>query len=165
MEELTETDSQQWDCSPSRRPSRERRKRSGRLSLEPRKKAPTPLQVEAKVCALLAAWGTITGLAISDALRSELGSMLRDVTVSTKRLSSYSKAAGPRNQRLCLVPHTCRFLGQQSLGCRTDGEGLKSSLRPLSSVRGTVNPTSQSYGRVTAFLRPCSAYRAFAVEK
>ena len=81
-----------------------------------KKKAPTPLQVRGRSLRLLAVWGTITGLVVSDAPTPDLGSMLRDVTASTKRLSSHSKAAGPRNQRLCLVPHTCRFLGQQSLG-------------------------------------------------
>ena len=65
---------------------------------------------------ILAVWGTITGLLRSDARVSDLGSILRDVTASTKRPSSHSKAAGPRNQRLCLVPHTCRILGQRSLG-------------------------------------------------
>ncbi len=82
------------------------------LNVLGKKKAPTPLQV----LRLLAVWGTITGLVMSDAPTCDLGSMLRDVTASTKRLNSHSKAAGPRNQRLCLVPHTCRFLGQQSLG-------------------------------------------------
>src|SRR6202035_3712729 len=82
-------------------------------------------------------WGT-TGLLMSDADVSDLGSFLRDVTASTKRLSSHSKAAGPRNQRLCLVPHTCRFLGQQSSGCRTGGEVLVMRvlhLRPHPSVQ------------------------------
>ena len=65
---------------------------------------------------LSAVWGTVTGLLRSDARVSDLGSILRDVTASTKRPSSHSKAAGPRNQRLCLVPHTCRILGQRSLG-------------------------------------------------
>jgi hypothetical protein len=75
---------------------------------------------------------------ISDARASDLGSILRDVTASTKKLNSHSKAAGPRNQRLCLVPHTCRFLGQQSLGCRTGGEVLVMRvlhLRPHPSVQ------------------------------
>src|SRR5262249_57568083 len=88
--------------------------------------------------------------------------MLRDATGSTKRLSSDSKAAGPRNQRLCLVPHTCRFLWTAIVGCRTDSEGLKSSPHP---PWGTTNPTSQSYGRVTAFLRPRLCRIAFRCGK
>ena len=68
--------------------------------------------------------GTITDLSILDA--PDLGSTLRDMTGS-----SDSKAAGPRNQRLCLVPHTCRFLWTAIVGCRTDSEGLKSSPHPL----------------------------------
>jgi hypothetical protein len=82
------------------------------------KEGPDTLAGRGRSLRLLAVWGT-TGLLMSDAHASDLGSVLRDVTASTKRLSSHSKAAGPRNQRLCLVPHTCRFLGQQSLGCRT----------------------------------------------
>ena len=87
-----------------------------RLNALGKKKAPTPLQRSRPKFAPLAVWGTITGLLRLDARASDLGSILRDVTASTKRLSSHSKAAGPRNQRLCLVPHTSRFLGQQSLG-------------------------------------------------
>ena len=73
--------------------------------------------VEARRLRLLAVWGTITGLLRSDARTSDLGSILRDVTASTKRLSSRSKAAGAAAaKRLCLRPHTCRVLGRQSLG-------------------------------------------------
>jgi hypothetical protein len=86
---------------------------------------------------LSAVWGTVTGLLTSDARISDLGSILRDVTASTKRLSSHSKAAGPRNQRLCLVPHTCRFLGQQSLGIDPAVKGSSLHLVPtLRSAKG-----------------------------
>ena len=62
---------------------------------------------------------------------------------------SHSKAAGPRNQRLCLVPHTCRFLGQQSLGIDPAVKGSSLTLSPLFVPRrGTASPTSQSYGRL-----------------
>jgi hypothetical protein len=84
-----------------------------------KKEGPDTLAGRGRSLRLLAVWGTITGLLRSDARASDLELVLRDVTASTKRLSSHSKAAGPRNQRLCLVPHTCRFLGQQSLGRRT----------------------------------------------
>src|SRR5690349_18459124 len=77
-------------------------------------------------------------------------SIFCEVIASTKRLSSHSKAAGPRNQRLCLVPHTCRFLGQQSSGCRTDSEGLKSSrvapTLPVTRRGRPVRPSKNSAG-------------------
>jgi hypothetical protein len=54
---------------------------------------------------------------MSDARQSDRISVFRDVTASTKSRVKHSKGAGQvRNQRLCLVPHTCRFLGQRSLG-------------------------------------------------
>ena len=83
-------------------------------------------------------------------------SIFCEVIASTKRLSSHSKAAGPRNQRLCLVPHTCRFLGQQSSGCRTDNEGLKSSrVAPTLPVtrRGRPVRPSKNSGREKVFSR------------
>jgi hypothetical protein len=70
-------------------------------------------------------------------MREQFGAWLLNILIRAgiKRRRAtpiHSKAASPRNRRLCLVPHTCRFLGQQSLGCRTNGEGLKSSPRPQS---------------------------------
>jgi hypothetical protein len=78
-----------------------------------------------------------------------------------------AKLSAVRSQRLCLRPPYVPFSWTAIVGNRTGSEVLKSPPRPHSSVprRGTANPTSQSYGRVTAFLRPRSAYRAFAVEK
>jgi hypothetical protein len=93
---------------------------------------------------LLAVWATITGLVMSDAPTSDLGSMLRDVTASTKRLSSHSKAAGPRNQRLCLVPHTCRFLGQQSLGIELAVKCSSLHLVPTLPFREGGRPVRQA---------------------
>ena len=120
---------------------------------------------------ILAVWGTITGLLRSDARVSDLGSILRDVTASTKRLSSHSKAAGPRNQRLCLVPHTCRFLGTAIVGLSNGGEVLVMRvlhLRPHPSAQEKggrpVRPRKNS-AREMVFLRPRSAYRAFPCGK
>jgi len=81
-------------------------------------------------------WNVLPRFLIELPLSSDFGSEDCGKCAEPNRLRrrcaarTHSKAAGPRNQRLCLVPHTCRFLGQQSLGCRTDGEGLKSSPRP-----------------------------------
>jgi len=78
-----------------------------------KKEGPDTLAGRGRSLRLLAVWGTFTtGLWMSDAHRPDIGSILRDVTASTKRLSSRTaKAAGHvRNQRLCLVPHSAGFL-------------------------------------------------------
>jgi hypothetical protein len=79
---------------------------------------------------------------------------------STRKCALAPQTAKPsavRSQRLCLVPHTCRFLGRQSLGCRA-GTGT----RPHPSVqRGAPKPDSgKIIARVTAFLR-LRALRSF----
>jgi hypothetical protein len=68
-----------------------------------------------------------------------------------------AKPSAVRSQRLCLVPHTYRFLGRQSLGCRA-GTGT----RPHPSVqRGAPKPDrGKIIARVTAFLR-LRALRSF----
>jgi hypothetical protein len=83
-------------------------------------------------------------------------SISREVMASTEmsRSSIDSKAAGAwAYRRLCLVPHTCRFLA--SVGLSTDSEGLKSSLRPHSVVprRGQPVRPKKSAVRATAFVR------------
>jgi hypothetical protein len=106
---------------------------------------------------------------MSDAPTSDLGSMLRDVTASTKRLSSHSKAAGPRNQRLCLVPHTCRFLGQQSLGIelavKCSSVQVFTSSPPFRSVKGDDQSAKPKLWTCDGFFAASLRYRAFAVEK
>jgi hypothetical protein len=102
---------------------------------------------------------------MSDARGSDLGSILRDVTASTKRLSSHSKVAGHETSGFALSPIRAVFLDSTRWVVELTVKGSNLHLVPQSSVRGRANPTSQSYGRVTAFLRPRSANRAFAVEK
>ena len=67
-----------------------------------------------------------------------------------KGCSETAKAPAHENQRLCLVPHTCRFLGQQSLGCRTSGEALLvmrffTFVPTLRSAKGDAQLDSGSY--------------------
>jgi hypothetical protein len=103
-------------------------------------------------------------------MREQFGAWLLNILIRAgiKRRHAtpiHSKAASPRNRRLCLVPHTCRFLGQQSLGRRTNGEGLKSSPAPglRFGERSIRQIKFSSPG--TAFLRPRFANCTFAVEK
>jgi hypothetical protein len=76
----------------------------------------------------------------------------------------HSKAGHVSNQRLCLVRHTCRFLGRQSLGIEL---AVKcSSLHLVHSFREGGRPVRQAKsGRVTAFFVPRSAHRAFRCGK
>jgi hypothetical protein len=54
---------------------------------------------------------------VSDASRPDRISIFCEVMASTKRrLQRQQSRRRVRSQQLCLVPHTCRFLGQQSLG-------------------------------------------------
>src|SRR5215469_16661599 len=46
-----------------------------------------------------------------------------------RRNSDTAKAPAHENQRLCVVPHTCRFLGQQSSGSRTGVRVVPAFLR------------------------------------
>ena len=78
-----------------------------------------------------------------------------------RRNSDTAKAPAHENQRLCLVPHTCCFLGQQSSGCRTGVRGVPAflrgrSVRPKKHIprvnclkrhfRGYVLSRTQSFG-------------------
>ena len=73
------------------------------------KKTPTPFRgnVEAKVYARLAVWGTISPrpFAMSGANQSHRISFFGEVTASTEKA-----ARQVSNRQLCLVPHTSRFL-------------------------------------------------------
>jgi hypothetical protein len=56
-----------------------------------KKEGPDTLAGRGRSLRLLAVWGTFTtGLWMSDAHRPDIGSILRDVTASTKRLSSHT---------------------------------------------------------------------------
>jgi hypothetical protein len=116
------------------------------IRVRSKKEGPDALAGRGQSLRLLAVWGTITGLFDADACASDLGSNLRDVTASTKRLSSHSKGAG-QHQRLCLVPHTCRFLGQQSLGVEPAVKSMPLHLRPALPFREkrTTSPTRENY--------------------
>jgi hypothetical protein len=62
------------------------------------------------------------------------------------------------NRRLCLVPHTCRFLGRQSFGRRTDGEAVTSPfVRPLQSHCARAPSSTPK-----AYARPGRAQAAFS---
>jgi len=56
----------------------------------------------------------------------------------------HSKAVSLPSQRLCLVPHTCRFLGRSSPGCRTDSEGDAIFTDGRSDQRSIAPPRSLS---------------------
>src|SRR5690242_15698092 len=45
---------------------------------------------------------------------------IADIGETFTQCRKHSKAVGTTNQRLRLIPVTCRFLGRQSSGCRTD---------------------------------------------
>jgi hypothetical protein len=64
------------------------------------------------------------------------------------------------------VPHSCRFLGRQSLGVEPAVKGSSLHLVPILPFRerGTHGPTAKIAGRTTAFLR-LPAPAAIAVEK
>src|SRR5215472_7715547 len=70
---------------------------------------------------LLAVWGTITGLLISDARAFDLGSFLRDVTASTKRLSFTQQRRRPAPAPLPCPPYV-PFSWTTIVGCRTGSE-------------------------------------------
>jgi len=80
-----------------------------------------------------------------------------------KKTEFHSRAAGPRNQRLCLVPHTCRFPGQQSLGIKLAVKWSSLHLVPTLPFREGGRPVRQAKvsRRVTAFcgLVPLSRFR------
>jgi hypothetical protein len=88
-----------------------------------------------------------------------------------KMHSNTAKAPAHENQRLCLVPHTCRFLGRQSLGfAEPAGEGLVMRFlhpRPRTSVprKGDASSTQKIRGRTGAFLRLCENNARFACGK
>lgn len=138
-----------------------------RDSRSSKEEGPDALAGRGQSLRLLAVWGTITGLFDADACASDLGSNLRDVTASTKRLSSHSKGAG-QHQRLCLVPHTCRFLGQQSLGVEPAVKSMPLHLRPALPFR-EKRTTSPTRGKLSVarrlFCGLVFAYRALAVKK
>jgi hypothetical protein len=52
------------------------------------------------------------------------------------------------NRQLCLVPHTSRFLGQRSLGCRTDGEQCRCFY--LQSDEGRIAAAKRFFLRLRA---------------
>lgn len=115
------------------------------IRVRPKKKAPA-LAGRGRSFRLSPYGGRSPAFLISDADASDRGSFLRDVTASTKRLSSHSKGAG-QHQRLCLVPHTCRFLGQQSLGVEPAVKSMPLHLRPALPFREkrTTSPTRENY--------------------
>jgi hypothetical protein len=90
---------------------------------------------------------------MSDAVRCDRSSIFREVMASTKRLKFRdSKAVSLWEANgFAFVPHTCRFLGQQSSGCRTSGEGTGVRilhLRPiLPFLKGDARP---DLGRLSA---------------
>jgi hypothetical protein len=81
-----------------------------------------------------------------------------------RRDTQMTKPSAVRSQRLCLrppyVPLRHRWVVEPAVQALSEPSLFVPTLQ-----RGTSSSTSQSYGRVTAFLRPRSAYRAFAVEK
>src|SRR4029077_19131907 len=81
-----------------------------------------------------------------------------------RRDTQMTKPSAVRSQRLCLrppyVPLRHRWVVEPAVQALSEPSLFVPTLQ-----RGTSSSTSQSYGRVTAFLRPRSAYRPFAVEK
>ena len=93
----------------------------------------------------------------SDALIADGNSILRDVTASTKRLSSHTAKPPACDRRLCLVPHTYRFLGRQSLGVEPAVKSIRfftfvPTLRSAEKGDVPVRPR-KIIGRTAAFLR------------
>ena len=103
---------------------------------------------------LLAVWGTITGLLISDARAFDLGSFLRDVTASTKRLSFTQQRRRPAPAPLPCPPYV-PFSWTTIVGCRTGSEvDAVLHLCPQTPLRERGRqPTRKIIGRTTAFLR------------
>jgi hypothetical protein len=62
---------------------------------------------------------------MSEAWGCDSVSIFCEVTASTEMLSSHTaKAPAPKTSAFAFVPHTRRFLGRQSLGCRTGKHGV-----------------------------------------
>jgi hypothetical protein len=62
---------------------------------------------------------------MSDAWGRDSVSIFCEVTANTEMLSSHTaKAPAPKTSAFAFVPHTRRFLGRQSLGCRTGKHGV-----------------------------------------
>ena len=96
----------------------------------------------------LAVWGTITGLLISDARAFDLGSILRDVTASTKRLSFTQQRRRPAPAHLPCPPYV-PFSWTTNVGCRTGSDFVPKHL----FAKGDASSTGKIIGRTTAFLR------------
>jgi hypothetical protein len=87
------------------------------IRTRPQKESPDTVTGRGRSLRLSAVWGTFaTGLDIRRSGMSLQNGFLRSDGQHKKASSHTAKAPAHENQRLCLVPHTCRFLGQQSLG-------------------------------------------------
>jgi hypothetical protein len=127
-----------------------------------------PCGLGPKFC-VLGRMGDDPGLSMSDAPASDCRSIFCEVMADTKRRKLRQQSRRPLgSQRLCLVPHTCRFLGQQSLGAeparRRCGERLLHLPSPhfRSAKRGTASPTRKDYRSHGGFFAASQGRQTFA---
>jgi hypothetical protein len=64
--------------------------------------------------------------------------------IDIKNAPTNSKAVGGTANGFAFVPYTYRFLGRQSLGCRTGGEEMRLHLRPKGRRGDPVRPKKNS---------------------